>query len=96
MMICSKPAFCDRLRIQMAKNQVLSFHGRHFEFACLSGLLWLTDGVKGDRIIESGQQATVDSKRKICIQAFEPSVIEVQQLSPVKHAEPQLQLAVAG
>jgi hypothetical protein len=64
-------------RIQMEKNQVLVLKGRRFEFTCFGGLVWLTDGVGGERIIKNGQQVKLASKGKICIQAFAPSVLQI-------------------
>jgi len=77
-----RPAYCRPQRIEMTKDQVLALPGRRLEIACLEGLVWITDGVSGDRIIQSGQQATLSSKSKICIQAFAPSVIRIRPSAP--------------
>ena len=71
-------------RIQMDKDQVLVLKGRRFEFTCLAGLVWLTDGVGGERIIKSGQQAKLVAKGRICIQAFVPSVLQIQRQPLIK------------
>jgi len=62
----------------MDRDQVLVLKGRRFEFTCLAGLVWLTDGVGGERIIKNGQQAKLAAKGRICIQAFVPSVLQIQ------------------
>ena len=66
--------------INMHNDQVLAFkaRGRRFEISCLTGMVWLTDGMGGDRIIKNGQQLGLRSKGKICIQAFAPSMIRIQ------------------
>jgi ribosomal protein L19 len=56
------------------------------EIACLAGLVWITDGVSGDRVIQSGQQTTLRSKSKICVQAFTPSVIRIRPSAPAASA----------
>lgn len=83
-------------RIQMAANQVIGFRRRRLAIACLSGLVWLTDGVNGERIIKSGQRVAVKSSGKICIQAFEPSVVLVQQKTVKVPVKPFLTPAVLG
>jgi len=77
---------CRPQRIEMRENQVLALKGRRWEISCLAGLIWITDGVSGDRIIQSGQQATLRSKSKICIQAFAPSVVRIRPFVPAGHA----------
>ncbi|MFZ1985850.1 MAG: hypothetical protein WAU91_15645 [Desulfatitalea sp.] len=69
---------CGPQRVQLNDNQVLALKGRRFEITCLSGLVWITDGVGGERIIQGGQQATLRSKGRICVQAFESSVVLIQ------------------
>jgi hypothetical protein len=69
-------------QIEMADNQVLSLKGRRFEITCLAGLIWLTDGVSGDRILRSGQQATLRSRGEICVQALAPSAVRVRPSAP--------------
>jgi hypothetical protein len=64
--------------IELAENQILSVKGRPLEILCLSGRVWVTDGVGGERIIQRGQRLTLNSKGKICLQAFEPSLILMQ------------------
>lgn len=71
-------------RIQMDRDQVLVLKGRRFEFTCLAGLVWLTDGVGGERIIKNGQQAKLAAKGRICIQAFVPSVLQIQRQPLIK------------
>ncbi len=71
-------------RIQMDRDQVLVLKGRRFEFTCLAGLVWLTDGVGGERIIKNGQKAKLAAKGKICIQAFAPSVLQIQRQPLIK------------
>jgi hypothetical protein len=56
------------------------------EIACLAGLVWVTDGVRGDRVVQSGQQITVCSNGKVCVQAFTPSVVRVRPLAPAADA----------
>jgi ribosomal protein L19 len=70
----------------MTENQVLALKGRRLEITCLTGLVWITDGVSGDRVIQSGQQATLRSKSKICVQAFAPSVIRIRPPAPAASA----------
>ena len=77
-----RPAFCRPKRIEMTENQVLALKGRRWEIACLAGLVWITDGVSGDRVVKSGQQATLCSKSKICVQAFTPSVVRIRPAAP--------------
>ena len=81
-----RPEFCRPQRIEMTENQVLALKGRRLEIACLTGLVWITDGVSGDRVVKSGQQATLRSKSKICVQAFTPSVIRVRPSAPAAPA----------
>ena len=69
-------------RIEMTDNQVLTLKSRQLEITCLSGLLWITDGVGGDRIVQEGQQVTLRSKSSICIQAFAPSVVRIRPAAP--------------
>ena len=78
----SLSVFCRPQRIEMTDNQVLTLKGRQLEITCLSGLLWITDGVCGDRIVQEGQQATLGSKSSICVQAFAPSVVRIRSLAP--------------
>jgi Protein of unknown function (DUF2917) len=73
---------CRPQRIEMTENQVLALKGRRLEIACLTGLVWITDGVSGDRVVQSGQQATLRSKSKICVQAFTPSVVRIRPSAP--------------
>ena len=77
---------CRPQRIEMTENQILALKGRRLEIACLAGLVWITDGVSGDRVIQSGQHATLRSKSKICVQAFAPSVIRIQPPAPAAPA----------
>ena len=49
-------------------------------------MVWITDGVSGDRVVQSGQQTTLRSKSKICVQAFAPSVIRIQPPAPAASA----------
>ncbi len=65
------------LRIQMEKRQVLTFKGRCLEITCLSGIAWLTDGAGAERIIKCGQQVSIRGKGNICIEAFEPTRIQI-------------------
>ena len=81
-----RPECCRPKRIEMTENQVLTLKGRRLEITCLAGLVWITDGVRGDRVIQSGQQATLRSKSKICVQAFAPSVIRIQPPAPATSA----------
>ena len=93
----SLPAkFRGTRRIQMAANRVIGFSRGRLSIACLSGLVWLTDGVNGERIIKSGQRVAVKSSGKICIQAFEPSVVLVQQKTAKVSEKPFLTPAVLG
>lgn len=68
-----------RRQIQLADNQVMSFKSRRLIITCLSGRIWLTDGIGGDRMIQDGQQVEIQSSGKICIQAFGPSIVHVRQ-----------------
>ena len=77
-----QPGICRPERIEMTENQVLALKGRRLEITCLAGLVWITDGVSGDRVIQRGQQATLRSKSKICIQAFAPSVVQIRPPAP--------------
>lgn len=77
-----RSAFRRTQQIAMADNQVLTLRGRRFEITCLAGLVWLTDGVSGDRILRSGQQATLRSRGKICVQALAPSEVRVRPFAP--------------
>jgi hypothetical protein len=81
-----RPAFCRPQRIEMTKDQVLALKGRRWEITCLAGLVWITDGVGGDRVIQSGQRATLGSKSKICVQAFTPSVVRIRPSAPAASA----------
>lgn len=83
-------------RIQMAADQVIGFLRGRLSVACLSGLIWLTDGVNGERIIKSGQRVAVKSSGKMCIQAFEPSVVLVEQKAAKASVKPFLTPAVLG
>ena len=74
----SRSAIHRPQRIELADNQVLALKGRRLEIACLAGLIWLTDGAGGDRVIRKGQQTTLGSKSRICVQAFAPSVIRIR------------------
>ena len=65
-------------RIHLACNQILVLKGRRLEFTCLSGLLWLTDGVGGERVVGAGQHVALSSKGKICLQAFASSLIRIR------------------
>ena len=65
------------LRIQMQKRQVLAFKGRCLEITCLSGVVWLTDGAGGERIIKRSQQVSIRGKGNICIEALEPTRIQI-------------------
>jgi hypothetical protein len=80
----------------MAANQVIGFRRGRLSIACLSGLVWLTDGATGERIIKSGQRVVVKSSGKICIQAFEPSEVLVQQKAVKVPVKPFLTPAVLG
>jgi hypothetical protein len=82
-------------RIQMDRDQVLVLKGRRFEFTCLAGLVWLTDGVGGERFIKNGQQAKLAAKGKICIQAFVPSVLQIQRQPLIKPGDLLAASAVA-
>ena len=79
--------FCRPQRIAMTDNQVLPLKGRQLEITCLSGLLWITDGVGGDRIVREGQQVMLRSKGSICVQAFAPSVVRIRPLAPAVHGK---------
>jgi hypothetical protein len=81
-----RPEFCRPQRIEMTENQVLALKARRLEITCLAGLVWITDGVSGDRVIQSGQQTTLRSKSKICVQAFAPSVIRIRLPAPASSA----------
>jgi hypothetical protein len=74
-------------RIELVDNQVLVLKGRRFEVTCLSGLIWLTDGAGSDRVIQNGQQVTLASKGRICVQAFAPSVVLIRPAGPVAYEE---------
>jgi len=80
-------AFHRPQRIELAENQVLVLKGRRLEIGCLAGLIWLTDGAGGDRIIRSGQQTTLASKSRICVQAFAPSMIRIRPAAPVAYGK---------
>jgi hypothetical protein len=81
----SRSAIHRPQRIELADNQVLALKGRRLEIACLAGLIWLTDGAGGDRVIRKGQQTTLGSKSRICVQAFAPSVIRIRPADPVAY-----------
>lgn len=81
-----RPALYRPKRIEMTENQVLALKGRRFEIACLAGLVWITDGVRGDRVVQSGQQTTLCSKSKICVQAFTNSVVRIRPPAPAAYA----------
>ena len=66
-------------QIHLADNQVMAFKSRRLAIICLSGRIWLTDGVGGDRMIQDGQHVVIQSSGKICIQAFGPSIVHVRQ-----------------
>lgn len=74
-------------RIEMADNQILTLKGRRYEITCLTGLIWMTDGLGGDRVIHSGNQVTLSSRGSICIQAFAPSAIRIRPSDPSPHAK---------
>ncbi len=74
-------------QMEMADNQVLSLKGRRFEITCLTGLIWLTDGVSGDCILQSGQQATLRSRGKICIQSLAPSAVRIRPFAPAANGK---------
>lgn len=77
-----RPAFSRPERIEMTKDQVIVLKGRRLEITCLDGLVWITDGVGGDRVVQSGQRATLPSQSKICVQAFAPSVVRIRPSAP--------------
>ena len=81
-----QPPFSRPQRFEMTKDQVLALKGRRWEITCLAGLVWITDGVGGDRVVKSGQQATLCSQSKICVQAFTPSVVRIQPSAPAASA----------
>lgn len=72
-------AFRHNKDIHMAENQIIALKGRHYQFKCIVGEIWITAPAGGDRVITSGQQATMDSAGKICIQAFAPSIIQIRK-----------------
>jgi hypothetical protein len=74
--------------IELAENQILSFKGRPLEIFCLSGRVWLTDGLGGECIIQCGQELTLNSKGKSCLQAFEPSLILIQPIVKARFVAP--------
>jgi hypothetical protein len=73
-------------RIELADNQVLALKGRQLEITCLAGLIWVTDGVGGDRVIRNGQQATLRSTGRICVQALAPSVVRIRSSATTTYA----------
>ena len=73
--------------IELTENQVLVLKGQRLEIACLGGLIWLTDGAGGDRVIRNGQQMTLGSKSRICVQAFAPSMIRIRPADPAAYGE---------
>jgi hypothetical protein len=73
-----QPEFHGARQINMATDQVICFKRRRLTLICLSGLVWLTGG-GGEYTIKSGQRIALNSSGKICVQAFEPSEIVVQQ-----------------
>ena len=83
----SSPVFYRPQRIEMTDNQVLALKGQRLEISCMSGLLWITDGIGGDRIVHEGQQVTLPSKSSICVQAFEPSVVLIRPSAPAVHGK---------
>ena len=83
----SLSVFCRPQRIALNDNQVLPLKGRHLEITCLSGLLWITDGVGGDRIVREGQQVTLRSKSSICVQAFAASVVRIRPMAPAAYGK---------
>ena len=85
----SSPVFAPPQRIEMTDNQVLALKGQRLEITCLSGLLWITDGIGGDRIVHEGQPVPLPSKSSICVQAFEPSVVLIRPSAPAVHGKEQ-------
>ncbi|KJS28967.1 MAG: hypothetical protein VR64_22215 [Desulfatitalea sp. BRH_c12] len=81
--------------IQMSANQVLPVRGRHIEITCLTGAVWITDGVGGERIIRMGQGTTLKSRGRVCVQAFAPSVVRIQAPAAAS-AHTELQPATAA
>lgn len=73
-------------RFELADNQVLPLKGGRLEITCLAGLIWVTDGVGGDRVIRNGQQTTLRSAGRICVHAFAPSVLRVRSLATAAYA----------
>jgi hypothetical protein len=73
-------------RFELADNQVLALKGRQLEITCLAGLIWVTDGVGGDRVIRNGQQATLRSAGRICVQALAPSVVRIHSSATAAYA----------
>ncbi len=56
--------------LTLSKNQVLSFKGRSVRIKCLSGTVWVTWPGARDKILSSGEILLINTKGKICMQAF--------------------------
>ena len=82
--------------IEMAIDDVLASNGRPLTITCLSGAVWLTDGIGGECVMHSGQRRTVLSRGKVCIQALVPSRIEIEMRQPAMRALPLSVPAPAG
>lgn len=60
----------EKSTIKLAKNQLFSVRGKHFQIHCLYGNLWITWPKRGERILKSGQTFRISSRGKVCVMAL--------------------------
>jgi hypothetical protein len=65
--------------ITLCVDEVLSFPKGLLTIACMSGAVWITDGMGHDRVVRAGQETWVRSKSKVCLQALMPSQVGIQR-----------------
>lgn len=62
---------------QLSKNQTLSLCAGEVNISCVSGIAWVTWAGGHEKCLAQGESLAVQSRMKICIQAFTDSHIRV-------------------
>ncbi len=66
-------------KISITRNQVVSVKGKGVRIECLSGEVWVTWPNGLEESLSRGGTALIDTKGKICIQAFSDALVEVHK-----------------
>lgn len=78
----------DKKFYSIPKGNYIIFQNGIFRVSCSSGILWITWPWSGDHFLEKGESLYINSKGKVCVNAFEDSDLEVEITTPLLRVNP--------